>query len=137
MEAHVPSTTELPEMLATLCSYEERFGLSSIHTLRLAVLIAEEFRRLGELTRSRRILEIVIRESAAAFGPDHDVRVDALGRLRDLLVGEGDVARASTVQRELIERRPELMSERTRFAAMALARVPEYRKSSSRESGPQ
>jgi hypothetical protein len=137
MEAHAPSTTELAAMLATLCVYEERFGPGSIHTLRLAIVVAEEFRRLGAMARSRRILEAVARESATAFGPDHDLRVDALARLRDLLLAEGDTPRATAVQRELIECRPELTSERTRFAAMVFAGTAECSKSAPQESGSQ
>jgi hypothetical protein len=108
-------------MLATLCSYEERFGPCSLYTLRLAGLVAAEFGRIGDTIRARGLLEQVVRNAARAPGPGRQLRIDALIGLRELLLAEGETARAADVQRELAEECPLATEERDRFAAMLLS----------------
>jgi len=107
-------------MLSTLCSYEERFGPCSLYTLRLAGLVAAEFGRIGDTIRARGMLEQVVRNAARAAGPGRQLRIDALIRLRELFLADGETARAAAVQRELLEGCPLLTEERDRFAAMLL-----------------
>jgi len=101
------SITDLPGMIATLCSYEEHWGPCSLHTLRLAMLVAEELERIGERAASRMLLERVVRDSAHALGAGHELRMDALIRLREVCLAAGDSTRALAAQREIITHRPE------------------------------
>ena len=112
--------SELPAMLATLGTYEERFGPYSEITLRLMVLVAGELARIGRPVQSRMLLEKVARDVGRVFGAEHRLRIDALTRLRDRFLAEGDFVRATAVQRELTVCQPGKPEERERFAAMVL-----------------
>src|SRR6516164_8721989 len=108
MTAIEPSLTqagqgELAEMLSTLCSYENFFGAFHPQTLMLTTAIARAYRKGGEAHQARRLLEKVIADSARCPGPGHPARMAAIAELRDLLVGQGDFARAAAAQRELLE----------------------------------
>jgi hypothetical protein len=95
--------TELPGMLATLCSYENLFGPYHPQTLRLMAEIANAYWQAGELGHARPLLERAVRDLGRHLGTGHDLRLRALAALRDLFVAQGDYERAGAAQRELLE----------------------------------
>jgi len=89
-------------MLATLCSYESWFGPYHPQTLRLMTQVAIAVWRAGE-PQARPLLERAVRDLGHHLGADHDLRLQAIVALRDLLVEQGDYERAASVQKELLE----------------------------------
>jgi len=95
--------TELPGMLATLCSYESLFGPNHPQTLNLAMQLGLALWRHGELDSARRMLEGCIRSLDWILGRDHDSRVQILNALRDILMLQGEASRAAAIQAELLD----------------------------------
>jgi hypothetical protein len=122
--------SELPGMLATLCSYENFFGPFHPQTLMLTAALAAAYRQSGEANQARRLLEKVIKDSARYLGPEHAARLAAIEALRDLFIGQGDVGRAVAAQRELLECRmrrfgddhAETRAARTRLCEMLIGK---------------
>src|ERR1700733_12248336 len=94
--------TELPAMLATLCSYESWLGPYHPQTLRLMTQVAIAYWQAGE-PEARPLLERAARDVGRHLGADHDLRLRAMASLRDLFVEQRDYERAASVQRELLE----------------------------------
>jgi hypothetical protein len=94
--------TELPSMLATLCSYESWFGPYHPQTLRLMALVAMAYSQAGE-PGSGPLLERAVRDLGRYLGQDQDLRLRAMATLRDLFVAQRDYDRAGVVQRELLD----------------------------------
>jgi hypothetical protein len=94
---------ELPSMLATLASYEGWLGPYHPQTLCLMAQIAFAYWQAGELDHARPLLERVVRDVGRHLGWDHDLRLQAIAALRDLLVARQDYERARAVQHELLE----------------------------------
>jgi outer membrane protein assembly factor BamD (BamD/ComL family) len=123
--------TELPGMLATLCSYENLFGPYHPQTLRLMAEVANAYWRAGELSHARPLLERAVRDLGRHLGPEHDLYLRALTTLRDLFVAQRDYERAGAAQRELLEcqiRRlgsdhSETLAARARLAAILFENV--------------
>jgi hypothetical protein len=90
-------------MIATLGSYEHLFGPCHMQTLSLAARVAEELSGAGETRVACRLMERVVRDLGRAAGRTHEKRVSALGKLRDLRLGEGDVPGAIAAQTEIAE----------------------------------
>src|ERR1700733_385367 len=95
--------SELPSMLATLCSYESWLGPYHPQTLRLMAQVAVAYWQAGEPSRARPLLERGVRGMGRYFDRDHDLRLAAIVTLRDLLLANRDYERAGVVQRELLE----------------------------------
>jgi hypothetical protein len=57
----------------------------------------------GELLTARGLLERAIRDLARFLGRGHELRLRSLTALRDLLVYQDELSRASAVQREIVE----------------------------------
>jgi Tetratricopeptide repeat len=118
-------------MLATLCSYESWLGPYHLQTLGLMAQIAVTYWQAGEPHRARPLLERVVRDVGRYFGRDHDLRLEAIVNLRDLLVAHQDYERAGAIQRELLEcqvRRfgrdhPETLAARDNLAMILLKNV--------------
>ena len=123
--------SELPSMLATLCSYESWLGPYHPQTLRLMAQVAVAYWQAGEPGRARPLLERVVRDVGRYFGRDHDLRLEAIVTLRDLLVAHQDYERAGAVQRELLECQiqrlgrdhPETLAARANLAMILLKNV--------------
>lgn len=92
---------DLPQMMATLATYDRIFGPISMQTLSLAVLVGRTLVENGETELGRRLLERVARDVVRAGGPTHSVRLAALASLRDLYLKAGDAGAAIAVQAEL------------------------------------
>jgi hypothetical protein len=124
--------SEIPGMLATLCSYENFFGPFHPRTLLLMTALAVAYRQAGDANRARRLLEKVIEDSARRLGPEHAVRVAATEALRDLFIGQGESAKAAAAQRELLECRirlfgsehPETSATRDRLCEILMGTAP-------------
>lgn len=118
---------QIPSMMATLCSYERCFGPYHPQTLGLMTEVAAACWQHGEAAFARRLLERVI----ADLGREADARVRAIAMLKDLLLEQGDLARAAGVQRELLEcqiirlgdEHPEAVAARAELAAILFARA--------------
>jgi hypothetical protein len=95
--------TELPSMLATLCSYENLFGPYHPQTLRLMAEVANAYWQVGELGHARPLLERAVRDLGRHLGAEHELHLRALAALRDLLIAQRDYARAGAAQRDLLE----------------------------------
>ena len=54
--------TELPSMIATLCSYESWLGPYHPQTLALTVRVANAYGTAGDVIPARRLLERVVRD---------------------------------------------------------------------------
>ncbi|HZV05354.1 MAG TPA: hypothetical protein VE999_09750 [Gemmataceae bacterium] len=91
-----PERPEVSILAATLCCYEERFGPCHPITLRLMTDVAIQLRH-------RALLERAIRDVQRFLGRTHELRLRALGPLRDLLVAQRDFRGAAAAQRELVE----------------------------------
>ena len=76
--------TELPSMLATLCSYENCFGPYHPQTLRLMTMVALALWQAGE-PQARPLLERAIRDLGRHLETDRELRLRAIAALRDLL----------------------------------------------------
>jgi hypothetical protein len=90
---------DLPAMIATLGSYDRLFGPRHIRTLALTAHIAEVLRGLGQQQTARGLLERVVRD----LNRTHATRISALQSLRDLLLEQSEVAKAISVQTEILE----------------------------------
>jgi len=90
-------------MLATLCSYEGRFGPYHPHTLRLMAQVGMACRQAGELGVARPLLERVVRDADHCLGREHEVRLLAIAALRDVFAEQGDYLKAASVQKELLD----------------------------------
>jgi hypothetical protein len=90
-------------MLATLCSYESRFGPYHPQTLCLTAQVAIAHWQAGEPGPARPLLERAVRDMDHCLGREHDLRLRAIVALRDLLAAQRDHERAASVQRELLE----------------------------------
>ena len=95
--------TELPSMLATLCSYENLFGPYHPQTLRLMAEVANAYWQAGELGHARPLLERAVRDLGRHLGTEHDLHLRALAALRDLFVAQRDYEKAGAAQRHLLE----------------------------------
>jgi eukaryotic-like serine/threonine-protein kinase len=124
--------SELPSMLATLCSYESWLGPYHPQTLRLMAQVAIGYWRAGEPGHARPLLERVVRDMGRYLGRDHDLRLRAIAALRDLLVAQRDYERAAAVQHELLECQvqrlgsdhPETLAARDDLAMILLKNMP-------------
>src|SRR5580658_4880968 len=122
--------TELPSMLATLCSYESWFGPYHPQTLCLMTQVAIAYWQAGE-PQARPLLERAVRDLGRYLGADHDLRLRAIAALRDLFVAGGDYERAAAVQNELLERKaqrlgsdhPETLAARAYLGTLLLESV--------------
>lgn len=94
--------TELPSMLATLCSYESRFGPYHPHTLHLMTYVGITYWQVGDPNRARPLLERAVRELGAHVNLADDLRLRAIGTLRDLFAAQGDQERAASAEKELL-----------------------------------
>jgi len=92
---------DLPEMIATLASYDRMFGPVSMQTLSLAALVGRVLAESGEVEPGRRLLERVARDVVRAGGPTHRVRLAALASLRELQLKCDDLDAAIRTQAEL------------------------------------
>jgi eukaryotic-like serine/threonine-protein kinase len=90
-------------MLATLCSYESRFGPYHPQTLCMMTHLGAAYWQAGEPRRARPLLERAVRDLGRHLGESHDLRLSALTTLRDLFVAQGDYQRAASIQKELLE----------------------------------
>jgi len=95
--------SELPGMLATLCSYENFFGPRHPQTLLLMAETANACWQAGELDYARPLLERTVRDLGRIFGAQHDLRLRAMAALRDLFIAQCDYEKAGTLQREVLE----------------------------------
>ncbi|MGA3239129.1 MAG: hypothetical protein ABSG03_22860 [Bryobacteraceae bacterium] len=123
--------TELPSMMATLCSYENLFGPYHPQTLRLMAEVANAYWQVGELEHARPLLERAARDLGRHLSTEHDLHLRALAALRDLFIAQRDYARAGAAQRDLLEcqiRRlgrdhSETLAARARLARILLENV--------------
>src|SRR5215469_4146888 len=103
-ETHgLADATELPSMLATLCSYEGLFGSCHPITLRLLTEVGIAFWRLGRTDDALIILQRGLRDITRTLGRNHDLRLRALATLRDIFTEIDDYAKAAALQKELLE----------------------------------
>jgi hypothetical protein len=96
-----PTPDELLSMLATLCSYEARFGPNHPYTLILTTHLGGAYWRAGRSDRARVLLERAVRDLARYVGRDCDSRLQAMVALRHLYSSECDFERADAIRREL------------------------------------
>jgi hypothetical protein len=123
--------TEIPSMLATLCSYESWFGPYHPQTLHLMTQVGIAFWQVGEPSHAQLLLERAILDLERHVAPDNDLRLRAIAALRDLFIAQGDYERAASVQRELLEcqvRRlgsdhPETLAARDNLAKLSFGQV--------------
>jgi len=94
---------DLPQMIATLASYDRMFGPVSMQTLSLAALVGQALAESGEDELGRRLLERVARDVVRAGGPAHRVRLAALDSLRELYLRFDDLDAAIRTQTELAD----------------------------------
>jgi len=138
MQTTPTDRTELPGMLATLCSYEGWLGPYHPQTLCLMAQVANAYWQAGQLDHARPLLERVARDVNRSLGRDHDLRLRAIATLRDLFVAQRDYERAGAAQSELLECQmqrlgsdhPETLATRAKLAMILLEKVSAY---SSRE----
>jgi Tetratricopeptide repeat len=96
-------SAEFPGMLATLCSYENRFGPYHPQTLHLMAHVGIAFWQAGDLRHARPLLERVVRDSGRHLGADHQLRLRAIAALRDLFFAQRDYTRAASAQKNILE----------------------------------
>jgi hypothetical protein len=73
-----PNPCELSSMLATLCSYENRFGPYHPQTLILMAQLGIAYWLAGQFNHARRLLERAVRDLARNVGRDCDARLQAM-----------------------------------------------------------
>lgn len=96
--------SEIPAMVATLCSYEDLFGPHHSQTLRLMVELADALRVAGDAGTARVLLERVIRDECRCPTSQNDgLRLRALTMLHDVLLSMQDLVRAEHVAVELMK----------------------------------
>jgi hypothetical protein len=123
--------TELPAMLATLCSYENWFGPYHPQTLRLMTQVAIACWHSGEPEYARAMLEKAIANLGKSVGLNHDLRLSAMVALRDLFISQHDFQKAAVVAKELLEceserlgnQHPETMAIRANLAQLLLQTI--------------
>lgn len=98
---------ELPSIAATLCSYESLFGPYHPHTLCFMAQAARAYWHHGEVAQARALLERAVRDMGLHLGRGHDMRLQALETLGELLVQQRAYKEAKAVQREIVECRAE------------------------------
>ncbi len=98
-----PKPCELSSMLATLCSYEERFGPYHPQTLILMAQLGVAYWQAGQSDHARPLLERAARDLARKFGRDCEAQLRVLTALRNLYSTERDSDQAAVIRRELCE----------------------------------
>jgi hypothetical protein len=88
--AQTVEASDLPAMRATLCSYENWFGPYHPNTLRMLVEAGVAHAEHGELGTARRLFEHAIRDLGRTLGWEHDLRLRAMGALREVCARQGD-----------------------------------------------
>ncbi len=122
---------EIPGMIATLCSYESLFGPYHPQTLGLTTQVANAYWQAGEPAQARKLLERVVRDVGRCLGREHELRLRAVGTLRDVYLAQRDYERAGAMQGELIEchiqhlgsNHPETLAARTNLEMILLAKA--------------
>jgi hypothetical protein len=89
-------------MLATLCSYEDRFCPCHPQTLILMTRLGITYWQVGQFDYARPLLETAVRDLGRKVGRDCEARLQAMTVLRDLFSAECDFERASAIERELV-----------------------------------
>jgi hypothetical protein len=128
MQTAAINQTELPSMLAILCSYETWLGPYHPQTLRLMAQVAIAYWQAGETGHARPLLERAVRDLRRYRGQDQDLRLRAMATLRDLFAAQRDYERAGAVQKEILECQiqrlggdhPETLATRSDLAMMLL-----------------
>src|ERR1700689_2907889 len=80
--------SQLPGMLATLCSYENWLGPYHPQTLCLMTQVAVAYWQAGEPGYARPLLERSVRDLGRHLGAEHDLRLLAMAALRDLFLAQ-------------------------------------------------
>ena len=93
---------EIPSMLATFFSYEAWLGPYHPQTLCLLTRIGIAYSEAGNAGRALPFLERAVRDLGDHLRPEHELRLQALAALGDLLVSTGDSDRAVTAHEELL-----------------------------------
>jgi len=93
---------KIPGMLATLCSYEAWLGPYHPQTLSLLTQVGIAYWQAGDARAALPVLEGAVRDLGGHLRPDHELRMQALAALRDLLMATRDWDRAAAVQSELL-----------------------------------
>jgi hypothetical protein len=131
ISATTPNRSELPAMLATLCSYENWFGPYHPQTLRLMTQVAVACWHEGAPECARAMLEKAIANLGRSLGLNHDLRLSAMVVLRDLFVSQRDYQKAAAVAKELLEcqskrlgdHHPETLAVRANLAQLLLQSI--------------
>ncbi len=119
---------ELPSMLATLYSYESRFGPYHPQTLGLMTAVAKVKAEQGEIAHACALLERVLRDQQKMARRDCALRLHAIIALRDIWVQQRDQNKAAAAQREVLEcqteiwgaEHPETLAARHELATLLL-----------------
>jgi hypothetical protein len=101
--------TELPAMVATLCSYESWFGPYHPQTLGLMTTVAIAYWKAGEVQYARPMLERAVIDLGRHVDRNHDLRLRAIVTLKDILLAQRDYDRAAAVEKELLDCQTELL----------------------------
>jgi hypothetical protein len=89
-------------MLATLCSYESRFGPYHPHTLQLMIAVGTKFANHGDAPRARLFLERAVADLSRVSDRHSESRRRALLILRELAERDGDKPRTRAIDTELL-----------------------------------
>jgi hypothetical protein len=100
--------TELSSMLATFCSYEERFGARHPVTLRLLTELGIALWRHRRTEEALIVFQRGLLDTPRTLGENGDLCMRLLSALRDLFADLGDYKRAAATQKELLECHTEL-----------------------------
>jgi hypothetical protein len=96
-------------MLATLDWHESRFGPYHPQTLGWMTHVAIACWRAGQVQYARPLLEKAVADLGRHVDRNHELRLQAITTLKDVLLSEHEYGRAAEVERELLERQTELL----------------------------
>jgi hypothetical protein len=94
---------EIPNMMATLASYEGLFGPHHAQTLALTAILAEALCASGDRVVGKRLLERAAGDLARHHGRYHPARIRALQTWAGLLCQDRDWKAAVPIQQELLD----------------------------------
>lgn len=94
---------ELASMLATLCWYENWLGPYHPRTLSLMAQVGDVCSKAQEFAIARPLLERVVRDGDRHLGRAHELRLEAMTALRDLLLAMNEFESAVRIQGEILE----------------------------------
>ena len=94
---------DLPKMMAMLCTYDNMFGPYAPQTMKFTKEVGVACWRMGDRQHARILLSRAVRDLGQYLGRGHQRVWKRFRALQELLIAEGELTHAATMQQELLD----------------------------------